>query len=179
VELADLPRSFIMRGGKRLPVDFEKLFFEGDLEQNVEIEPGDYVFFASANTNEVYVFGEVGLPGVLGFTPRLSALGAITVRGGFTPSAFQSRVLVVRGSLEAPERHVVDVAAVLAGKELDFILQPKDIVYVSRRPWRFAEELVDSAIGTFLQGMTTSWTSRNVDPQLPEGSLPQFKEPPK
>lgn len=179
VELADLPRSFIMRGGKRLPVDFEKLFFEGDLEQNVEIEPGDYVFFASANTNEVYVFGEVGLPGMLGFTPRLSALGAITVRGGFTPSAFQSRVLVVRGSLGAPERHVVDVAAVLAGKELDFILQPKDIVYVSRRPWRFAEELVDSAIGTFLQGMTTSWTSRSVDPQLPEGSLPQFKEPPK
>jgi polysaccharide export outer membrane protein len=179
VELADLPRSFIMRAGKRLPVDFEKLFYEGDLTQNVELEPGDYVFFASANTNEVYVFGEVGLPGVLGFTPKLSAVGAVTVRGGFTPSAFQSRVLIVRGSLEAPERHVVDVAAVLAGREPDFLLQPKDIVYVSRRPWRFAEELIDTAIGTFLQGMTTSWTSRNIDPGLPEGSLPQLKPPPK
>jgi len=179
VELADLPRSFVMRANKRLPVDFERLFFEGDLSQNVEIEPGDYIFFASANTNEVYVLGEVGLPGVLGFTPKLSAVGAITVRGGFAPGAFQSRVLVVRGSLEAPERHVIDVAAVLAGQQPDFLLQPKDIVFVSRRPWRFAEELLDTAIGTFLQGMTTSWTSRNVDPQLPEGSLPQFKQAPK
>jgi hypothetical protein len=114
----------------------------------------------------------------MGFTPRLSAVGAVTVRGGFTPAAFQSRVLVVRGSLESPERHVVDVAAVLSGREPDFPLQPKDIVYVSRRPWRLAEELVDTAVGTFLQSMTTTWTSRNVDPQLPEGSLPQLKDPP-
>jgi protein involved in polysaccharide export with SLBB domain len=179
VELADLPRSFIMRGGQRLPVDFEKLFFEGDLKQNVEIEPGDYVYFAAANTNEVYVFGEIGQPGVLGFTPKLSAVGAITVRGGFTPSAYQSRVLVVRGSLEKPERFVVDVSAVLSGQQPDFLLQPKDIVYVSRRPWRYAEELLDTAVGTFLQSMTSTWTSRNVDVNLPSNNLPQFKAPPK
>ena len=164
VELADLPRSFIMRSGKRLPVDFEKLFYEGDLTQNVEIEPGDFVFFASANTNEVYVFGEVGQPGVMGFTPRLSAVGAITVRGGFSAAAFQSRVLVVRGSLEAPERHVVDVAAVLAGKEPDFLLQPKDIVYVAARPWAKAEELLDMAAMSFVQAAFVTYTGAHVGP---------------
>jgi polysaccharide biosynthesis/export protein len=178
VELADLPRSFIMRGGRRLPVDFEKLFFAGDLGQNVELEPDDYVFFASANTNEVFVLGEVANPGTLGFTPRLTAVGAVTVRGGFTLSAFRSRVLVVRGSLAAPERHVVDVAAVLAGRAPDFPLEPKDIVFVARRPWREAEELLDAAVTTFLQSMTTTWTGRNIEPQLPEGSLPQRKDPP-
>ena len=179
VELADLPRSFLMREGKRLPIDFSKLFLEGDLSQNVEIEPNDYVFFASANVNEVYVLGLVGSPGVLGFTPQLTAVGAITVRGGFGKGAYSGRVLVVRGGLAGPERFVVDVNAVLAGRTKDFPLLPKDIVFVSAKPWKFAEELLDSAIGTFLQTMTATWTARNVDPQLPEGSLPQFKAAPK
>jgi len=179
VELADLPRSFIMRDGKLLPVDFEKLFLEGDLTQNVEIEPDDYIYFASANVNEVYVLGEVGLPGVLGFTPRLTAVGAITVRGGFSPGAYAARVLVVRGSLAKPERFVIDVKEVLSGKRPDFLLQPKDIVYVSPRPWLLAEDLLDVAVSTFLRTMTATWASRNVRPQLPEGVLPQLQDPPK
>jgi protein involved in polysaccharide export with SLBB domain len=179
VELADLPRSFLMREGKRLPVDFYKLFLEGDLSQNIEIEPNDYIFFASANVNEVYVLGQIGSPGVLGFTPKLTAVGAITVRGGFAKGAYAGRVLVVRGGLGKPERFVVDVNAVLSGSIKDFPLLPKDIVYVAAKPWNFAEELLDSAIGTFLQTMTATWVTRNVDPQLPEGSLPQFKGIPK
>src|SRR6185369_12033889 len=40
VDLADFQRAFLMRGNKRVPVDFEKLFQQGDLSQNVLIEPG-------------------------------------------------------------------------------------------------------------------------------------------
>lgn len=173
VELADLPRSYIVRRRKRLPVDFEKLFFEGDLSQNVEVEPGDFIYFASSISNDVYVLGEVGNPGVFGFTPRLTALGAIAVRGSFTPAAYRSRVLIVRGSLGKPETIVVDVEKVLRGKAPDVPLQPKDILYVSRRPWLFAEELTDMAITTFLSSMSSTWTDRNLGPWLPDGSLPQ------
>lgn len=175
VEMADLPRSFIVRGRQRLALDFEKLFFEGDLTQNVEIEPGDFIYFASAISNDVYVLGEVGQPGVFGFTPRLTALGAIAVRGSFGPAAYRGRVLVIRGSLATPEKIVVDVNAVLRGEAPDVPLQPKDIVYVSRRPWLVAEELADLAINTFLSSMTSSWTDRNLGPWLPDGSLPQLR----
>lgn len=179
VELADLPRSFIMRAGRRLPVDFEKLFLHGDFSQNVEIEPDDYVFFASANNNEVFVLGEVLNPGVLGFTPNLTVVGAITVRGGFTAKAFSSQVIVVRGSLEKPELHVIDVAAVLSGRQSDFALVPKDIIYVSERRWQAALEITDLAINAFLQTSTATWTGRNVSPGLPEGALPQLRPAPR
>jgi polysaccharide export outer membrane protein len=175
VELADLPRSFIARDGRRMSVDFEKLFFEGDLTQNIPIEPGDFIFFASAISNDVFILGEVGQPGVFGFTPRLTALGAIAVRGSFTPAAYRGRVLIIRGSLAKPETIVVDVNAVLNGKALDVLLQPKDILYVSRRPWLLAEELTDMAISSFLGSMTSSWTDRNLGPWLPSGSLPQVR----
>ncbi|GAB5558397.1 MAG: hypothetical protein SynsKO_00440 [Synoicihabitans sp.] len=176
VELADLPRSFLMRGDRRMPIDFEALFFEGDLSQNIELEPNDFLYFPSANTNEVYVLGEVALPGVLGFTPKSTVISSITQRGGFTERAYRGRVLVVRGSLQDPERFVIDTNAVLTGREPDFPLEPKDIVYVSERPWRFAEELANTAVETFLQSMTASWTSRNIGPFIDDHVLPQIKD---
>jgi hypothetical protein len=34
VSLTDFNRSFLARGGKRIPLDFVKLFQQGDLSQN-------------------------------------------------------------------------------------------------------------------------------------------------
>ncbi|MEZ5413301.1 MAG: polysaccharide biosynthesis/export family protein [Opitutaceae bacterium] len=173
VELADLPRAFLLRENRRMPVDFEALFFKGDLSQNLELEPGDFLYFPSANTNEVYVLGEVGLPGILGFTANSSVISSITQRGGFTDRSYRQRVLLIRGSLQKPERIVVDTAAILAGRAPDVPLQPKDIVYVSARPWSLVEDLTDIAIGTFLQSMTSAWASSNVGPFITEPVLPQ------
>src|SRR6185295_2477782 len=61
-DLADLQRSFLMRNGKRMEVNLEKLFTEGDLSQNVLLEPEDFLFFAAAAMKEVYVLGEVRTP---------------------------------------------------------------------------------------------------------------------
>ena len=162
VELADLSHSFLVRGGQRLPIDFERLFQRGDLTQNVALEPEDYLFFASANANEIYVLGEVVNPGVLTFAPRPTAVRAIAARGGFADKAFKSRVLVVRGSLERPQTFVVDTAAILAGKAKDFELQPKDIVYVSTNPWVVAGEVLDIAARTFIQSFLVEGTTRKV-----------------
>ncbi|MGC3958404.1 MAG: polysaccharide biosynthesis/export family protein [Verrucomicrobiota bacterium] len=162
MELADLSHSFMIRGGKRLPVDFEQLFQRGDLSQNIALEPNDYVFFASAAASQIYVIGAVG--GVLGgtgvvpYTPNTTIISAITARGGFADKAYQSRVLVVRGSLTKPETIIVDVKAILAGEQQNFRLQPKDIVYVSRRPWARAEEILDTAIVAFLQSAVVTYT---------------------
>lgn len=166
VELADLSHSFVVRAGKRLNVNFEALFQRGDLSQNVALEPDDYVFFPSANANGVFVVGAVTEQGVVPYTPNSSVLSAITSRGGFVPKAYQSRVLVVRGSLNQPQKIVVDVKAILAGEQPDFRLEPKDIVYVSRRPWARAEEILDGAAMAFIQSALVTYTGYHIGPMI-------------
>jgi protein involved in polysaccharide export with SLBB domain/capsular polysaccharide biosynthesis protein len=162
VDLADFSRSFIARNGKRMPLNFEKLFESGDLSQNLPIEPGDYIYIAAANAPEVYVVGEVRLPGPMAYTPSQTIIGAIAARGGFTQRAYHSRVLVVRGSLNQPETYAVDVAAIVAGNAKDFRLQAKDIIYVSPRPFVRVEELADLATTAFIQGLITAWVDTKV-----------------
>jgi protein involved in polysaccharide export with SLBB domain len=164
VELADLQRSFLVRNGQRVPVDFERLFQRGDLSQNILLQPDDYLYFALASANEIFVLGEVMVPGVQVFAARPSAVSAVTMAGGFTPRAYKSRVLVVRGSLDHPETFVVNAAAIVSGKATDFKLLPRDIVYVSRNPWVVAGEIVDMAAKAFVQSALVQATTRYVAP---------------
>ncbi|MBC8096741.1 MAG: hypothetical protein H7Y43_13110, partial [Akkermansiaceae bacterium] len=48
------------------------------------------------------------------------------------------------------------------GRTPDFRLEPKDIVYVSHRPFFKAEELLDMATVAFIQSVVTSWTGTEV-----------------
>jgi protein involved in polysaccharide export with SLBB domain len=166
VELADLSHSFMVRNGERFSVDFEQLFHQGDLSQNIPLEPNDYVFFASAAANQIFVVGAVGGSGVVPYTPNATVISAITSRGGFADKAYQSRVLVVRGSLTKPECIIVDAKSILAGEKQDFRLQPKDIVYVSRRPWARAEEILDTATTAFIQSAVVTYTGFNIRPLI-------------
>ena len=61
-EGADLSHSFLIRQGKRVPVNLERLFYEGDFSQNIALEPNDYLYFAPAAGQEIYVLGEVVSP---------------------------------------------------------------------------------------------------------------------
>lgn len=157
VDIADLQRAFLIRNGKRYPLNFEHLFEAGDLTQNISIEPNDYLYFPSTSVKQVYVVGEVRLPGTVDWTPGTSIMAAISARGGYTDRAFKMRVLVVRGSLNAPEKVIVNTHAILDGEEPDFKLQPNDIVYVNSRPFIKVEELVDLAITAFLQSIVTEY----------------------
>jgi protein involved in polysaccharide export with SLBB domain len=162
VEIADMERSFIIRAGKRLDVDLAKLYFEGDLSQNVYLEPQDYIYLASNLSNEYYVFGAVAVPGSQGFSNRASIISAVTRREGFTEGSWTKRVLVVRGSLSDPQTFIINVDAILSGRAPDFPLQPGDIVYVNDRPWYKAEQILDTAVQNFLQSATSSWVNENV-----------------
>ena len=166
VEIADLQRTFLVRQGQRMPVDFEKLFLRGDLSQNVPLEPDDYLYFPPADLKEVYVLGEVRTPGVVPHTPVTSTLGVIAARGGFTDRAWKKRILIVRGSLNQPETFVVDGSAVLSALTKDFKLEPRDIVYVHYRPWIKAEELLDTAVSAFVQAAVITWTGGHVGPLI-------------
>ena len=175
VEMADLPRSFLIRNQQRVAVNFEKLFRNGDLSQNILLEPDDYIYFPSANANELYVLGSVKSPGPQGLTMDASVLGAVTLAGGFAERAYKQRVLVVRGGLDKPQRFLVNTADILAGKTPDFRLEPHDLVYVSDRPWSRIEDLADMAATAFIQTVVTVWTGNNIGPFITSPVVPNIK----
>ena len=117
----------------------------------------------------------MGSPGAQGLSVDASVLGSITLAGGFTDNAFRQRVLVVRGSLENPERFIVNIKDVLAGKVPDFRLLPRDLVYVSKRPWVRVEDLADLAATSFIQTVVTTWTGRNIGPLITSPVVPGIK----
>jgi protein involved in polysaccharide export with SLBB domain len=162
VELADPSHSFIVRNGKRLNIDFEQLFWHGDLTQNIPLEPDDYIYFASSGANEIYVLGQVNSPGSVPYAPSTTILGAITTRGSFTPQAFRQRVLVVRGSLNHPQTFVINTADILKGEATNFRLEPRDIVYVSQKPWQIAEDLLNEATRSFVEAVTVTYTGAKL-----------------
>lgn len=164
VELADLERSFVSRNGKQLQINFKQLFRDGDMSQNVEIEPNDFIYLASTISNSYYVLGAVGNPGVQGLTADASVVSAVTRRSGFTDRAWTDKVLVIRGSFSKPETFIISVKDVLAAKAPDFKLEPKDIVYVADRPWVVAEDIMKLAFAAFVSSATTNWVYMHVDP---------------
>lgn len=166
IDATDFSRSFLSRGGHRVPVDFERLFMHGDLSQNVTLEPNDYLYFPATSSGQIFVLGEVGLPGPVAYDAGVSALSAIVSRGGFTEKAWKAHVLVVRGSLDHPVAFKVDIDGALTGNAPNLALQPGDLVYVSDRPWIRAEELLDHAATAFVESAVVTWAGINVGPNI-------------
>ncbi|MEI6673598.1 MAG: polysaccharide biosynthesis/export family protein [Verrucomicrobiota bacterium] len=164
IELADLDRSFITRGGQHLPVDFRRLLHDGEMSFNIEVEPNDFIYIASNISNDYYVLGAVASPGVQGLTPDATVVAAITRRTGFTERAWKQRVLVIRGSFNEPKTFIINVKDVLAAKGKDFKLEPKDIVYVADRPWIAAEEILQGALSAFASSAASTWVDQNLNP---------------
>lgn len=165
-ELADLERSFVARKGRKLSVDLAKLYYEGDFRQNAFLEPSDYIYVASNLDNEVYVLGSVASPGRRKMPTKLTITKAIGEAGGFTSDAYRIHVLLVRGSIHSPETRVVNVKAILEGKEPDVELCSRDIIFVDKRPFELVERVLDTAIFTFMQTVTTEALNQNYTPIL-------------
>ena len=130
---ADGEKGFLLRGDKRIPIDFNRLVQRGDLSQNPKLEPGDSVVVPLADA--VYVIGEVKRPGPVKYTGDLTVLKAITQAGGVTPLAAAGRVDILRGSAEKKERIRVDVDRIMRSPDgnPDIRLQPNDIISVPQR----------------------------------------------
>ena len=130
---ADGENGFILRGGKRIPVDFTKLIQKGDVSQNIPLQVGDSVVAPVADL--VYVHGEVKTPGAIKSTSDLTVLRAISQVGGVTPLGARGRVEILRGQGEKKERLVVDVDKMMKSpnENPDVRLKPGDIVFVPQR----------------------------------------------
>ena len=152
-DTADLARSFIVRHGRLLPVNFERLVAEGDLSQNIYLQPDDFIYVPPLTAREVYVIGAVGQSRAVPYVEGLTMASAIADAFGTVREAYLSHVAIVRGSLTEPKVAIVDYKDVIKGEIPDVLLQPHDIVYVPYQPYRYLRRYVNLIMDTFVSSV--------------------------
>lgn len=162
--LADFDRSFVSRGGRKLDVDFSALYYEGDLDQNVHLQPNDYLYVASVLRNEFYILGSVNSPGKIKMPNRVTVTQAVSLGGGYLDQAYRMKVLVIRGDIHNPDVRVVNMRDVLKGNGLDVMVETGDIIFVPRRPFQMLERVLDSAMTTYVQTVTAEAVNLGYTP---------------
>jgi polysaccharide biosynthesis/export protein len=164
-ELADLKRSFVLRHGQLLSVDFNRLLNEGDLSQNIYLEPDDFVYVPAATARDVYVLGAVTQPRPVPYMEGLTVAGAVASAYGTLKDAYLPHVAVVRGSLSEPQLTIVNYRKVIRGEEPDILLKPHDIVYVPLSPYRYLRRYVEIILNTFVSATAINAGSYAVTKQ--------------
>lgn len=150
VDIADLRHAFVIRNGATLPVDFQRLLEQGDMSQNIYLQPDDFVYVPSGAAREIYLFGAIRIPRAMALSETPTLVSAITAGGGPLRDAYLSQVAIVRGSLTKPEIAVVNYQDILEGRAGDIPLEPRDIVFVPNSPYRFLRNYVDTVLNTFV-----------------------------
>lgn len=178
-ELADLTNSVVIRNGQILPVNFEKLIRSGDTSQNIYLHHNDYIYLPSATTSTVLLLGAVAAPQAIGYNDSLTLIDCIAQCKGPAKGAYLKEVVIVRGTLDKPAASVVNLQAILTGKETNVLLQPGDIVWVPKRPLGLLEATVQlvfqDAARTVASGEGSRVAGGEQDPVI---SIPLSSPPP-
>jgi polysaccharide export outer membrane protein len=161
-ELADLQRSFVIREGQLLPVDFQRLLRGGDMSQNIYLKPDDFVYLPSALSQDIYVLGAVRSPLTIPHSGQATIVSAVASAGGTIKHAYLSHVAIVRGSLAEPKIAIVDYKDIIQGKAPDIRLEPRDIVYVPFTPYRTLVKYGELIVHTFVRAVAINEGSRAV-----------------
>lgn len=161
-DIADLEHSFVVRNGQLLPVNFSRLIKQGDMSQNIYLQPDDFVYVPSAVSREVYVLGAVRVPRPLPMGQATTLISAIANVGGTIKDAYLTQVGIVRGSLSQPKVAVVNYKDIVSGKEPDVRLEAQDIVYVPFSPYRNLVKYTDLILATFARAVAINEGARAV-----------------
>lgn len=155
---ADLFDVRLSRGNETNIVPLYEILFEGDVSQNLVLRHGDVVHVAPNERRHAFILGEVLEPQSIPLTNRpMSLTQALATVGGIQEGRADGRgVYVIRNS---KYEGVVDVYqldmsrawALALGDQ--FVLEPRDVVYVSAAPitrWnRWVSNVLPSLQGLF------------------------------
>jgi protein involved in polysaccharide export with SLBB domain len=166
-EAADLSRSFIIRQGRVLPVDFQQLLRDGALSQNIYLQPDDFIFLPSLRTPQVHILGAVVQPHSEKMSGALTVVQAIALSGGTEREAVLANVAILRGSLAHPQIAIVPVDQILRGQAPDVRLEPGDIVYVPYAPQSVLTRYVNLILDTFARTVGVNAGVRAVSGDAP------------
>ena len=138
-EKADLKKSYLLRNGKKLAIDFHSLVKDDDFTQNVWLKSNDIIFIHDNFGNRVNVMGEVVKPQVVTFQEGMTVMDAILVAEGLTDIAKANGTKVYRrnkrGNFDKDiEKISVELDKVIFDGDLskNILLKPGDIIHVPR-----------------------------------------------
>lgn len=164
----DLSQAFVVRNGHPLPVSVEKLLQEGDMSQNIYLQPDDLIYLPSPRSGDIYVLGAVAQARAVRVPGSPTLISAIASAGGTIENAYLSHVAVVRGGVTDPAIAVYDYKAIVTGKAPDVRLEPSDIVYVPKTPYNILARYLDLIMTTFVRtvGVNAGARAANVDANI-------------
>jgi polysaccharide export outer membrane protein len=131
---ADLENAYIIRGGKKLDVNFYDLFIKGDLSKDIMLKSEDMLYIPDNAHNKIYVMGAVNSPKYVAYWNGVRILDIILEAGGFTKFARENSVLVIRKDAkgEPSKELTVKVKDLMKDGDLsqNILLMPGDFVIV-------------------------------------------------
>jgi polysaccharide export outer membrane protein len=106
----------------------------GSQEFNMELRPMDVISIPIDQTLNVFVYGEVKMPGVISFlrSRRITLLQAIAQAGGPTEWAKKTKVVIKRkDKITGKEMKIpVNLKTMISGKTSDIVLEEGDIIII-------------------------------------------------
>ncbi|SFS05206.1 polysaccharide biosynthesis/export family protein [Yoonia litorea] len=134
---ADAERVTIQRNNRTYNVDLDAFLSRGVVSNNPVLGAGDVVYVPERESEEVFILGEVNQSASIDLEgEELSLTQALAGQGGINQIRADARgVFVFRGTPAAMRVFQLSVASptgFLLGT--DFLLQPGDVVYVTRSP---------------------------------------------
>jgi polysaccharide export outer membrane protein len=93
---ADIKNAYVLRNGKKIKQNFYNLFVDGNIAEDMVIEPNDVIFIPGYNDKNVYVMGAVNTPRSISYRDGLTVMAAILEAGGFTKYASQNDTVIYR-----------------------------------------------------------------------------------
>lgn len=160
VVLGDLERSFFVRNGQVLPVDFVKLVREGKMLHNIPVKDGDYIYIASSVNKEIYVLGEVNRPNYFAYKENMSLTQAIAAARGLKNTA-NKYAIITRGGLTHPRMYKINIESVLRGETRNVDLEPGDVIYIPRSRVAKFNKIMDLIVPS-IRAVQTTWMIRDM-----------------
>ncbi len=129
---ADLNNAFLLRGGKKLNIDFYKLIVKGDVSQDIDLRPNDVIFIPDNFEKRIMIAGGVKTPSVIPYREGMTVLDAIISAGGFTEFANPNDVIIIRKEGKEIKNIEARIKDVLKKGDIssDIPLKPGDRVIV-------------------------------------------------
>jgi polysaccharide export outer membrane protein len=137
-EKADLRKSYLLRNGQKLNINFYALVKEDEFSQNIWLKPNDLVFIHDNFGNRINIMGEVTKPQVVTYQEGMTVMDAILLAEGLTDIAKANDTKIYRNnknpSGKSTEKLKVELDKVIFEGDLskNVLLKPGDIIHVPR-----------------------------------------------
>lgn len=164
-DIADARRVTVQRGGNTYRVDLDAFLKAGVQQNNPVLRSGDVVSVPRRDTQEAFILGQVMSPGTVDLSrDAVSLTQALTRQGGVNELRADARGVfvfrIVDGYMTVYQLEITTPAGLLLGTR--FVLEPQDVVYVTRSPLQRWNDTISSLLPTVQAVRTVQVTAHNL-----------------